>query len=312
MKKGVFVLGELNVDLIFSGDDVTPEWNQEKLVDSFDLVLGSSSAITACCLAGLGRKVYFVGVVGDDQFGHYCIEQLEKKGVDTKYIKVDDSVKTGVTLSLSTKQNRALLTYMGAIPNLHLDHLPEDLYLLAEHIHFGSYYLQENIQQNWKEILSKAKDNKITTSFDTGWDPNNLWQTTKITELLEYTDLFIPNEEEILNIYLGSELKDIVPKLPEKRNIVVVKRGEKGAMLIEANGQILQMDAFDVDPIDTTGAGDSFNAGLIIGYLSGKKGRKLLEFANACGAIATQRIGGASDVPTEENVENFLRNQITM
>jgi len=273
MEKGVFVLGELNVDLIFTGEDITPELYKEKLVDNFELALGSSSAITACCLAGLGMNVYFVSVVGDDLFGKFCMEQLKTKGVDTRFIKVDPTVKTGATLSLSTKTDRALLTYMGAISGLQPSHLPEELFNFAEHIHFGSFYLQENMQQSWKVLFSKAKNNRITTSFDTGWDPHNLWKQTEISELLEFTDLFIPSETELVSIFPGYELTDLLETLPKNRNLIAVKRGAKGAMLIEANNDTLQMSAFDVKPIDTTGAGDSFNAGLIAGYLSGKKKR---------------------------------------
>ncbi len=94
--KRVFVLGELNVDLIFTGDDVTLEANREKLVDDFNQVLGSSSAITASVLAGLGYEVYFVGVVGKDPFGEFCIKELAAKGVRTDYVTVDSELKTGV------------------------------------------------------------------------------------------------------------------------------------------------------------------------------------------------------------------------
>ena len=97
MSKKVYVLGEINVDLIMTGEDVTPEWNREKLVDSFDVAMGSSSVISACGLAGLGLKVYFVGIVGDDEFGHFMIRGLQKAGVNTDGVIVDATQKTGVT-----------------------------------------------------------------------------------------------------------------------------------------------------------------------------------------------------------------------
>jgi sugar/nucleoside kinase (ribokinase family) len=307
LKKNIFILGELNVDLIMTGNDVTPEWNKEKLISSFDQVLGSSSAITACCLVGLGFNVYFVGVVGDDPFGHFCIEQLQAKGVNTSFVIKDATIRTGVTLSLSTNIDRALLTYMGSIPKLNEKYIPDTLFNQADHIHFGSYYLQEEMRKDWKRIFSKAKEFGISTSFDTGWDPNGEWHSADIIELLEFTDLFIPSEKELFEIMKVHDIDLIPNSLSKSRGLVAIKRGEKGSLLIDENEVVIKKEAFPVEPIDTTGAGDSFNAGLIAGFLSGKMGQDLLQLANACGSMATQRIGGASKVPTIEEVEFFIQ-----
>lgn len=309
MEKGVFILGELNVDLIVSADEITIEWNRERLVDRFDLVLGSSSAITACSLAGLGEKVYFVGVVGDDEFGHFCIRHLQEKGVNTQFVKTVPTLKTGATLSLSTQKDRALLTYMGAIPELTPNVLPEDLYTLARHIHFGSFYLQQKMQPHWKDVFSKAKEHGITTSFDTGWAPDNNWHSSVISEIIPFTDLFIPSEDELLNIFSCQSIEESISKLPKGRGLVAVKRGSKGARFILPDEKVIDKRPFNVIPLDTTGAGDSFNAGLILSYLMKLDVIDSLEFASACGALATQRIGGASQVPTFEDVKAFIKAQ---
>lgn len=305
MEKNIFVLGELNVDLIFTGDDIAPEWNKEKLATNFEQVLGSSSAITACGLAGLGHNVYFVGVVGNDPFGEFCLNQLRTRGVKVEYVTVDPNLKTGVTLSLSTLKDRALITYMGAISKLNERNIPEDLFQMADHIHFGSYYLQEDIRLQWKNVYEKAKKSGITTSFDTGWDPHNIWNKSDVLQLLKFTDLFIPSEVELYNILTVNNIDDIVRNLPKNRGMVAVKRGEKGSVLINKSDSLIRVEGFPVNPIDTTGAGDSFNAGLISGFLLGKRGEELLEFANACGALATLRIGGASKVPSFDDVVQF-------
>lgn len=306
----VYVIGELNVDLIATSEDIYPEWNKEKIIDSFDLVLGSSSAITACVLAGLGVEVKFVGIVGQDSFGCFCIEQLKERGVDTSYIVTEPSLKTGSTLSLSTKRDRALLTYMGSIPKLTPKHLSDDLFTEAHHIHFGSLYLQREMLPHWADLFKEAKKHGISTSFDTGWDPNDRWETEKVVELLAHTDIFIPSETEIKHIFGTDSLEDVILRLPKRRHHVIVKRGGKGSVLIDNKCNQLHVPAFKVTPIDTTGAGDSFNAGIIYGYLKKMKNKDLLTFANACGALATQRIGGASDIPTKEEVDEFIERQV--
>lgn len=303
--KSVVVFGELNVDFIIAGEEVKPEPNREKIVDEFDMVLGSSSAITACALAGLGLDVLFVGVVGDDPFGEFCINKLRVKGVDTSCIQKLSTLKTGVTLSFSTPSDRALLTYMGAIPGMTPKDLPADLLKKAKHIHFGSYYLQKGMQEYWPQLFEDAHDAGISTSFDAGWDPNEDWKKGPISQLLIYTDLFIPSEEEFFNIFGRVDDKSILENIPKERGQITVKCGAEGSCLLLKN-EIVEASGYSVRPIDTTGAGDSFNAGLIFAYLEGKRGTALLDFANACGALATLRVGGAEDVPTLEEVESFM------
>lgn len=304
-KKSVIVIGELNVDFIITSEEISPEPNREKIVDGFDMVLGSSSAITACALAGLGLNVVFVGVVGNDYFGEFCIEKLKTKGVDTTYIQKLPNCKTGITFSFSTPKDRALLTYMGTIPSMAPKNLPVNLLKMAQHIHFGSYYLQKNMQEYWKKLFSDAQKAGISTSFDTGWDPQEEWRADYIHQLLKYTNLFIPSEEEFRKIFGGIHDKRLLEKFSEKERFVIIKRGSEGSCLL-SNGQMDKVPGYSVNPIDTTGAGDSFNAGVIFGYLEGKKGVGLLNFANACGAFATLGVGGAEDVPDLNQVKSFI------
>ncbi len=306
MKKAVYILGELNVDLIMTGDDVTPEWNREKLVNSFDMALGSSSAITACGLAGLGLDVRMVSVVGDDEIGVFCIERLRERGVSVEHVAILQGEKTGVTLSLSTARDRALLTYMGTISKLRPNHLPERMFEEAEHIHFGSYFLQESMREHWFDLFSEAKARGVTTSFDAGWDPSERWFKDEISKLLSVTDYFVPSEDEIMNIFGGTSLYESLDAVPAHAGRIAVKCGARGAVLKAPGKERVVVPAFPVSPVDTTGAGDSFNAGFIYASLAGRDDREALRFACACGALATTRIGGASSVPTLQEVEAML------
>ncbi|WP_228469328.1 carbohydrate kinase family protein [Paenibacillus sp. JNUCC31] len=299
----VVIAGELNVDVIVSGKDVMPEWNREKMVDGFEIVLGSSSAITACALASLGADVRFVSVVGDDDFGKFCIAELQRMGVNTEHVTRLSGIKTGVTLSLSTPDDRGLLTYAGSIPLLTPDYIPESLLQQATHLHFGSYYLQDGMRPHWTELFSRLRANGISTSFDTGWDVSNQWDRKGICALLAVTDLFIPSEDELLHIFPADGVADVLDSmLPAVAGIVAVKQGSKGATLRELDGSTISRGSYTLTPVDTTGAGDCFNAGIIYGYLLGKRADELLRFANACGALSTLGIGGTGSLPTMEAV----------
>lgn len=298
----VVVVGELNVDVIVTGPDVMPEWNREKLVDGFQVVLGSSSAITACALASLGADVRFVSVVGADDFGRFCASELERMGVNTEHVITLPGVQTGVTMSFSTPSDRGLLTYPGSIPLVSPEHIPESLLLEASHLHFGSYYLQDGMRPHWMQLFERANRQGVTTSFDTGWDVRNRWDREGISALLAHTDLFIPSEEEILHIFESDSLQEVLAQLPRYAGRIAVKQGSKGASLREPDGTIVFSDPYRVSPVDTTGAGDCFNAGMIYGYLHGYGGNQLLQYANACGAISTQGLGGTGSLPTEEGI----------
>ncbi|HEX7064127.1 MAG TPA: PfkB family carbohydrate kinase, partial [Bacillales bacterium] len=201
--------------------------------------------------------------------------------------------------------DRALLTYMGAIPSLFPELLPENLLEKTRHIHFGSYYLQKGMQEHWHELFENAQKEGISTSFDTGWDPNGEWRKDPICRLLKHTDLFIPSQEEFHNIFGRVDGRKIFEILPAVRGMIAIKCGSKGSCLLSKN-QVVETSGYPVHPIDTTGAGDSFNAGLISGYLKGKRGTELLNFANACGALATLRVGGTGNVPDLNEVESFM------
>ncbi|WP_135553493.1 carbohydrate kinase family protein [Paenibacillus cymbidii] len=311
MGKRVYILGELNIDLIATGRDVMPEWNREKLLDSFDMALGSSSAITASVLAGLGADVAMVSVVGDDAFGRYCLERLAANGVDTAHVRVDPQQQTGVTLSLSTAKDRALLTHMGAISELRPADVPDAMWTEAAHVHFGSYYLQDGMRGSWRDLFAAARERGITTSFDTGWDIREGWDAERIRALLAVTDWFVPSEDELLAICAAETLEQALATLPAARGMVAVKRGSRGAALVAPDGTRLDAAPLRANPVDTTGAGDSFNAGLIYGRLAGMADAELLRFAGACGAMATERIGGAQAVPSLADVRRFIAERST-
>src|SRR5512139_3825077 len=111
----ILVAGEINPDLILSGD-VMPAFNQtEKLVDAATLTIGSSSAIFACGAARLGLKVAFIGVCGDDVFGRFMLDQMQKRDVDVTGVIVRPGGQTGLTVILNQGTDRAILTHPGLI-----------------------------------------------------------------------------------------------------------------------------------------------------------------------------------------------------
>src|SRR5512134_2594139 len=123
----ILVAGEINPDLILTGD-VVPAFGQvEKLVDSASLTIGSSSAIFACGAARLGLKVAFIGICGDDIFGRFMLAEMQKRDVDIGNVILRKDGQTGLSVILSTGPDRAILTHPGLIAALRASDVPNDL-----------------------------------------------------------------------------------------------------------------------------------------------------------------------------------------
>jgi sugar/nucleoside kinase (ribokinase family) len=293
----ILVLGELNADLILRGD-VMPEWNQsEKLIDDAALTLGSSSAIFACGAARLGLRVAFVGVVGDDLLGRFCREALDARGVDTSGVVVDPALRTGMTVILQLPDDRAMLTFPGAIPMLRADMVDPGLLQTTRHIHVGSYFWQTALQPGLPALFAQARGRGATTSLDTQWDPSGAW--AGLDAVLAATDILLPNEAEARGLAGSADWPQALDALASRVPTVAIKRGASGAAARRGTA-FAEAAAPAVQVVDAVGAGDSFDAGFVYGALAGWPLDRSLALAVACGALSTRAAGGTSGQATLE------------
>ena len=304
----VLVIGELNVDIVATGLRGLPEMGAEIVAQDCELTLGSASAIFAVGMSKLGHKVTFVSHVGRDYFGDFCVAKLKQFGVATSNVVRTANEKTGVTLALSGKRERAMITYPGAIASLTADRVNDSLLKKHDHVHLTSYYLQKGLQPQFGEILQHAKALGLTTSFDPNSDPSDRWNS-KINSVLKYADILFVNEREAIKLTQAKTAQAALKVLGAKVSCVVVKRGARGAIAIQDNE--LSSDAgFRVKAIDTTGAGDSFDAGFLSGYLMQQPLAECLRFGNACGALSAISIGGTAGQPTQAELQEFLHSNV--
>ncbi|NPA91632.1 MAG: carbohydrate kinase family protein [Chloroflexi bacterium] len=305
----VLVVGELNVDLILSQLNAFPAPGKEVLAQDMDVVLGSSSAICAAGLAKLGAQVGFVGRVGNDAYGRFVLRALERLGVDTTTVRVDPDVRTGATVSLVYRGDRALVTYLGSIATLRAEDVPVDCMSNYRHLHVSSYYLQKNLQEGLPLLYRQARALGLTTSLDVGYDPEESWQRDRVLALLHHVNFFLPNEGEACALADTGDVEEAAAFLARHvQDWVIVKRGAEGALAHARDGRRVHVPAFPVTVVDTTGAGDSFNAGFIYAYaLQRMPIEDALRFAAVCGALSTTGIGGTAAQPSLEQVWEFLR-----
>lgn len=304
MKK-VLVAGEINVDLVLQGYHDFPVPGKEVLVDDFSMVLGSASAICAMGLARLGTPVSFLGRVGDDPWGRFCLDALRGRDIDVSRVIVDPSIKTGVTVAITSPRDRALVSYLGSIGALTAADVTPRALEGFDHLHVSSYFLQEGLRPGIHGLFRMAHGLGLTTSLDPGYDPSETWGGD-LTDTLGATDLFFPNEVELRGMCGTGDPEQALRALRRDGLRVVAKLGADGATTLE-KGETLHVPAFGVKAIDTTGAGDSFDAGFLHAWLAGEEVAACLRLGAACGALSTLGLGGTAAQATLPEAESLLR-----
>jgi len=301
----ILVCGEINPDLILYGD-VEPVFGQvEKLLENAQLVIGSSSVIFACGAARLGLRVSFIGKCGEDVFGKFMIEKMQTSGIDTRYVIVEPDQSTGFSVILNKGFDRAILTYPGLISSLKVKDIKDEILSSTHHLHIASYFLQTNLQKGLSGLFQQARKLHLTISLDTNWDPYESW--TGVNELLPYIDVFLPNEAEVCSLTGLRDLDNAIKELSNRVDTLVAKQGVLGAVAV-CEGKKYFAKSLPVAVMDTVGAGDSFDAGFLYGYLKGWDLEKALQLGVICGSLSTQKIGGTDGQPSLDEAKAYLSN----
>ena len=293
----ILTFADACVDLILRDDDIVPQFGQvEKLVAGYDLVMGGSCCIFAAQAAKLGLSVGILGRVGDDPLGQLIIDELAASGVDTRHMLVDSELRTGITVHLVRGDDRAMLTHLGAIDALTPADVTDELLASARHLHYGSLYLQTALLPAWTDILRRAKTLGLTTSLDTNWDPNEVWDYG-LADGLRHVDVLLPNEQEAMRLSGQGDFESAVDWLCERVSTLVIKRDLRGAAAWQGGREV----AATVEPApsggDGIGAGDSFGAGFLAAWLAGQPLETCLQIGCQCGRGAASAIGGTRGQP---------------
>jgi sugar/nucleoside kinase (ribokinase family) len=293
------VLGDCNPDLVLSDPEIEPAFGQEeRLIEHAELTIGGSGAIMACAAARLGLRTALIGLVGEDHFGRFMLDALAQRGVDVSGVVADDRLRTGLTVILARPDDRAILTFPGAIPSMAAERIDSELLHSARHVHVSSYFLQTGLVAGLEPVLRSVRAGGVSTSLDPNWDPSGRWDAG-LRALLPQLDLLLPNAAEACRISGTEDPSAAALKLAEQGPLVAVKLGADGAIAADAHGRISEAPApRGIEPVDTVGAGDAFDAGFIKAYLAGEGTDRALAFACACGALSTLAAGGVDGQPT--------------
>jgi sugar/nucleoside kinase (ribokinase family) len=283
-------VGEIYIDHVFSGFLNWPQPGEEIFTRNYLRELGGGAAITACGLGRLGRRTAAFGVVGAVE-GDWIKQRLSDFGVVSDGIQMRPG-SSGVTVSVSVLAERSFYSYAGTIELL-ADYL-------SSHVHFA-VPLERSVAQ---QLLPDLKAAGCTVSLDVGWQPDWYLKSENLQTCREI-DYFLPNRREA-EYLTGREHPEEVLEGLEQLGFThtVVKLGAEGAA-IRKGGEMLQVPSPQIKVVDTTGAGDAFDAGLIDAVLDGADALHLLQRAAACGAFSTRMVGALQGMASRQELEEL-------
>lgn len=299
------IAGEVNLDLILYGLDQEIPLDREVLATDFRMTLGSSSAILAHNLAVLGARVGFTTQFGNDDMGRIAMERLAESGADLSRCKqAGGSTSTGVTVLLTHGRSRRILTFPGVMFDMKVADLDVDYLASGRHFHLSSLFLQKGLQPGLPDLFRDLKRRGLTLSLDTNDDPESRWDGV-LSELLPLVDILLPNDDEICRMTGRNSVEAALDVLASTVPVIAVKCGSRGA-IVQRDGSRTLVPSVSVEPVDTIGAGDSFNAGFLYARLNGAPPEQAAAAGNITGALSTQRTGGTEAFRDQDLRVSFL------
>ena len=297
----VVVVGDVNPDLILTGDDPTPRFGQaEIVVDGATFGIGGSAAITATALARLGLRCALVGTVGDDDLGRLLLDRLAAEGVDITGVERRPGESTGISVHLAGGGDRAIITHIGAMAATSGRQVPDELLASTGQVHLAGLFLLPGLRASAADLLRRAGRLGCRRSVDPNWDPSGRWD---LDDVLDQVDLVLVNQAEALGLSgrhrddealgLGGRRRDdeALAALRSRVATVVVKGGGAGAV-VATGDSVVCLPAPEVAVVDTVGAGDSFDAGFLAATVAGASPTEALALGLAVGSLSVGGAGG--------------------
>ncbi len=304
MRRPITVIGGVQVDVVIVPVGELPPPGQTLLVDELGFRVGGAGANAALAFAEAGKQVRLIGCVGEDHLGSWLVEELAPFGLDGDIV-ILPAHSTGLTVACEApERDRTFLTFLGVNTAWDATMIPDDA-AAGESLLVCDYFCAPALRgAPTLALLSAARAQGTRTFFDTAWDPGG-WQAPareEVLELLPYVDVFLPNESEAHAIAGDCDTpEEAAHRLAQiSGGWVVVKLGVRGCFAVGPGASELRAPAQQVAVVDSTGAGDAFNAGLIAALGDGHSWPQALRAGAALAAEILarpwgerQRAGGA-------------------
>jgi sugar/nucleoside kinase (ribokinase family) len=295
----IIIPGHYFCDLIFTGLDTFPALGTEIFGRGLAVTTGGGALNTSVALNRLGINVGWAGTLGTDFFSRFVSDAIQAEGLSTELVTRLDAPLSRATVALSYPADRAFVTYVDPAPDLIQMAYSALEKSTCRHLHFAGLVISEDALP----LLRACRERGIRISMDCQHREETL-DSPLVREILSLLDVFMPNAVEAQRITGTNTIEQAVNILGEMVSTIVIKNGAEGAIL-RHEGQIYSEPALSLTPLDTTGAGDCFNAGFLAAYLQQKSWQECLRWGNFCGGKSTLGVG-ASQTPTAADLQTWL------
>lgn len=294
--------GALNLDKIYRVDKI-PGKDEEGFVKSLEMHPGGSAANTIVGLARLGIQTGFIGKVGSDEEGRILLADFEREGVDTSAIIKSDGRSGSAMIFVDDSGHRAILVDPGVNDTIGFEEINLDAVKNARLIHLTSF-----ICKNGLESFESQKKIATTIRAEISFDPGMIYVEKGMKELetiIKNSAIFLPNRSEI-ELLMDLDYKDACREIISMGcKIVAVKIGERGCYVVDSSEEH-EIPAFSSKAVDTTGAGDAFNAGFLYGYIKELNLKDCGKLGNWVASKNIQKVGARTGLPRKKELEEFL------
>lgn len=307
MSKPIVCLGIMVADVVGRPLRSIPDPGRLVLVDEMSLHTGGCAINTSTGLARLGLPVEVIGKVGADSFGDFLVNALEERGIGSRGVKRDSSVGTSATMIMvEPNGERRYVHYIGANAALTTPDVDMDIVSSAAILHIAGALVMPGIDgQPTAGILKAAQQAGVITFMDTVWDDTGRW--SRLEPCLPYLDYFVPTVEEAAALTQRDDPADIAQALLDAGvKTVGLKMGAHGCYVTNGRDPIIRLPVYQVDVVDTTGAGDAFAAGFIAGVYHGWDLERTAHLANAVAALCVTGVGASGGTRSLEDTLAFM------
>lgn len=309
----VISIGNTCLDIILLHADHFPKWGTEIFFEETGWRTAGQGANFAIASGSLGNTTYLISNIGSDPAGARIEAELKTiKRLDLRFLRKTTG-STGFTVSvIRSDGERLFLTFLGHQEFFSLKRDEHKIIQTAENediIHISGYYMLPHLREELPPLLKKLRAKNVRISFDPGWPPFDFSRSERanLDTILPHVDYFEPNETELLAITGENTIASAVGKIRRRfSGVLALKRGERGSVIFSGNKRIISK-AFKIRALDSTGAGDVFDAAFLTGAIKEDALELCARKGNAAAAILMTR--GNSDrsrFPTKGALNSFL------
>ncbi len=298
-KYDVLAIGSYTIDFVFTGVPGMPELGKEVYSTGFDMIPGEAYN-SVIAMHRLGLKVGWAADFGNDDLSRLALEHIRREGMDESLFVHHLRPLRRLSVAVSFPHERSFITYYDPDPSI-----PAAIKALstisAKVLLVPGFYYGSLFETGVKFVRLKG----MKLVMDGNSSKDILITNKKIRQVIKRLDVFLPNRTEALRMTGAADIPSAASLLGELCPLVVVKAGADGSYAYQ-NGQLFHVPAIPITPLDTTGAGDCFNAGFLKAWLDGKPVEECLRWGNIVGGLSTLARGATGKIITVREVREYL------